>query len=114
MQTPDADDGEEDDDPDGEEEDAPSLHTGALAATAAFRRAMRTQAKASVGNRAVRTLSTNGQIIKWLGDRALTADEISKAGESLLLLDASRHFANPVRRYLKRRRGSLEILLQRS
>src|SRR5581483_5900231 len=51
MQAPDADEGEEDDDPDGEEEDAPSLHTGALAATAAFRRAMRTQAKASVGNR---------------------------------------------------------------
>lgn len=101
IQIPDADDGEEEDDPDGEEEDAPSLHAGGLAATAAFRRAMRTQAKASVSNRAVRSSSTNGQIIKWLGDRALTADEISKAGESLLLLDAARPFANPVRRYLK-------------
>jgi len=101
MQTPDTDEGEEDDDLDGEEEDAASSHTGALAATAAFRRAMRTHAKASVGNRIVRSSSTNGQILKWLGDRALTADEISKAGESLLLMDAARHFASPVRRYLK-------------
>jgi hypothetical protein len=61
---------------------------------------MRGHAKASVGNRTVRTSSTNGQIIKWLGDRVLTADEISQAGESLSLLDAVRPFANPVRRYI--------------
>ncbi len=101
IRIPDADDGDEDEDPDGEEEEAPSQHTGASGATAAFRRAMRAHAKASASNRAVRNSSTNGQIIKWLGDRALTADEISKAGESLLVQDAVRPFANPVRRYLK-------------
>ena len=41
IQMLDADDGDEEDDPDGEEEDALSVHTDALAATAAFRRAMR-------------------------------------------------------------------------
>jgi GTPase SAR1 family protein len=101
IQIPDADDGDEEDDPESEEEDVPSQYTGALAATAAYRRAMRTLAKASSGNRVVRDSSTNGQIIKWLGDRALNADEISKAGDSLLVQDAARHFANPVRRYLK-------------
>jgi hypothetical protein len=100
IQIADAED-DDDDDLDGEEDDAFSLHTGTLAATAAFRRAVRAHAKASTGNRAVRSTSTNGQIIKWLGNRALIADEISRAGESLLIQDAIRHFANPVRRYIK-------------
>lgn len=101
LQIFDADDGDEEEDPDAEEEDVFSLNTGILAATAAFRRAMRAYAKAAAGNHGVRNSSTNGQIIKWLGNRTLTTDEISKAGESLLVQDAVRHFASPVRRYLK-------------
>src|SRR5271170_1300370 len=101
LQISNSDDADDEDDPDGDEEDAPSQYPGALAATAAYRRAVRASAKASVGNRTVRNSSTNAQIIKWLGYPALTADEISKAGESLSVQDAMRYFMNPVRRYLK-------------
>jgi hypothetical protein len=101
IQFADADDSDEEDDPESEEEDTPSPHIGANAATAGFRRATRGQAKSAAGNRTIANSSMNGQIINWLGDRALTPEEISKAGESLLVQDASRHFANPVRRFLK-------------
>jgi hypothetical protein len=101
MQAADVEDADDEDDSDGEEEDTDSPHTGVLAATAAFRRAMRAQAKAAAGNRPPRIPSRNAQIIKWIGDRGLTASELLKAGGSLVLLDAARQFANPVRRYLK-------------
>jgi len=100
IQIPDGDDTEEEDS-EGEEDDEILLNSGALAATAAFRRAMRAQAKAAAGSRPPRQASTNAQIIKWLGDRALTAAELSKAGGGFLLLDAARQFNNPVRRYLR-------------
>jgi hypothetical protein len=100
LQTADLDEGDEEDDSEGEEEDSLSQHTGILAATAAYRRAMRAHARASVGGRPVRRPSANGQIIKWLGDRVLSTEEASNAGGSLLMQDAARQFANPVRRYI--------------
>ncbi len=96
-----ADDGDEEDEVDGEEEDALAQHTGILAATAAYRRAIRAHAKSSVGSRPIRSASANGQVIKWLGDRGLNATEASAAGESLLIQDSARQFANPVRRYIR-------------
>lgn len=101
IQISDTEDDEEEDDLDGEDDDASSLQTSTLAATTAFRRALRAHAKASKSNRAVRRTSTNGQIIKWLGNRGLTADELPRIGASLSIQDATRHFVNPVRRYIK-------------
>jgi hypothetical protein len=101
LQTTDADDGDEEDETEAEEEDSLSQHTSVLAATAAYRRAMRAHARASAGSRPVRGASANGEIIKWLGDRALSAEDASKVGKSLLIQDAARQFANPVRRYIR-------------
>jgi hypothetical protein len=102
IQTPDADDGDEDDDPEAEEEEIFLQQTDVLAATAAYRRAMRAFARASVGGRLARNTSISGQIILWLSDRTLNPEDAAKAGMSLLMQDAARQFANPVRRYLRR------------
>lgn len=101
IQTTDGDESEEDDETEVEEEDALAQHTGILAARAAYRRAMRAHAREAVGSRAVRGTSANAQIVKWLGDRVLSAEDASKSGESLLIQDALRQFANPVRRYIR-------------
>jgi hypothetical protein len=102
IQTSDVDESDEDDDPEAEEEEIPLQHTGILAATAAYRRAMRAYARTSAGGRPARSTSINGQIARWLGDRKLNPEDASKAGASLLIQDAVRQFANPVRRYLRR------------
>jgi hypothetical protein len=101
IQTADIDDSEEEDETEVEEEDTLSQHTGILAARTAYRRAMRAHARETVGNRPIRGTSANGQIVKWLGDRILSVEDASKAGESLLIQDALRQFANPVRRYIR-------------
>jgi hypothetical protein len=101
IQTADVDDSEEEDETEVEEEDALSQHTGILAARTAYRRAMRAHARETAGSRSVRSTSANGQIVKWLGDRVLSVEDASKAGESLLIQDAVRQFANPVRRYIR-------------
>lgn len=101
LRSPDTEDVDEEDESDVEEDDAPLQHAGILAAMATYRRAMRALAKASASGRALRAASRNAQIINWLGERVLSQEETSKAGESFLLQDAVRQFSNPVRRYTR-------------
>src|ERR1035438_9593764 len=62
---------------------------------------MRAHARETAVSRRVRSTSAKGLIVKRCGDRVLSAEGASKAGESLLIQDTVRQFANFVRRYIR-------------
>lgn len=98
----------EDLDADEEEESNPPK-AGKLAAAAAYRSAVRAQARVMAQKKTLGKSSRNGKIIAWLGDRSLTENELLEVGNSLLIQSAARRFVDPVKRYVndipKRYRG---------
>lgn len=91
---------EETDDDADEEEEFSSSRAGRAAAVAAFRRAIRSLARARARRRLVPRTTTSGRLIAWLGDRTLGDQELPALGENLIIQSALRAFANPVRRYV--------------
>ena len=102
VDAPDEDDesGEEEDDDD----DAMSTRKGTplTAARDSYRRAVRTQARATALGQPLRAESRNGRVAKWIGDRALQATERVQVGQSLVGQTAARRFLRLVRRYVDR------------
>lgn len=96
--------GETGDDPDeqeGDEEEEIGLpKTGRRAADAAYRRAVRAQARALAARRNLGKTTLNAKIIEWLGDRTLLDSEQLLVGQSLYVQSAARRFVIPVRRYI--------------
>jgi hypothetical protein len=96
--------GETSDDPDeqeGDDEEEVGLpRTGRRAADLAFRRALRTHARAQASRRGLGKATRNGKVIEWLGDRRLSDAESLVVGESLLVQSSARRFVVPVRRYI--------------
>ena len=90
------DDEEEDDD--DEEEGTPRI--GRRGAELAFRRALRSQARAVASGRTIRRGATTAKIIDWIGDRGLEAGEQMKVGKSVLLRARVRTFVNPPKLYV--------------
>ena len=86
-------DGDEDD-----EETAP--RTGRRGAEDAYRRALRTQARAEASGRPLRKGTRTERIVEWVGDRGLEQAERMKVGMSVLLRARVRPFVSPVRTYM--------------
>jgi len=88
---------------DEEEDDGEDSYEGSQtrlrSAVGAFRRAMRTQARAAVTGRILRSGATASSIINWIGDRGLDEEKQIKVGQSDVLLTLVRTFANPARLY---------------
>ena len=87
----------EEDDEDGEV----ASRTGRRGADLAFRRALRTQARAVASGRTPFAGSTTARVINWLGDRGLDAEDQLKVGKSVLLRARVRTFVNPVKLYFE-------------
>lgn len=92
----------EDPDADDEDEEEVPVAKGALTeAFAAYTRAVRAQARASVQKRSIGRRTPNGRILEWLGDRGLDEAQRQSIGQSVLVLAALRGFANPLRLYIE-------------
>ena len=89
----------EEDDEDDADDDERAPRTGRRGAEVAYRRAVRTQARAMGSGRSLRKGTTTEKIIGWIGDRGLTADERMKVGKNVLLRASLRSFVNPVKLY---------------
>ena len=89
----------EDDEEDAEDDDERLPRTGRRGAEAAFRRALRTHARAVASGKSLKETSATGRLIKWLGDRGLTSEEQIKVGRAVTLRARLRLFLNPVKLY---------------
>ena len=93
-------DDDEGDDDDDEEEASPQ--TSRRVAQAAFQRAVRAQARAETSGTSLRKGTIAERVVRWIGDRGLTAPERVEVGENALVRRRARSFANPVRSYIDR------------
>jgi hypothetical protein len=91
---------EETDEEADDDEEVGAPRTGRVAAVAAYRRAVRSLARARARKRTVSKTTIAGRLVEWLGDRALTDQELPALGANLIVQSALRAFANPVRRYV--------------
>ena len=91
---------EEEDDEDDEDEEEGKPRPGRRGAEIAFRRAVRTQARATAIGRTLRKGTIAEGIIEWIGDRGFDADERMKMGRSVLVRARVRSFVNPVKFYM--------------
>ncbi|MXY89398.1 MAG: DNA helicase UvrD [Gammaproteobacteria bacterium] len=91
--------GDEDESEDDDEEEEETPQTRRRSAALAFRRALRTQARAAVRGRKLKSDTTTARIINWIGDRGLDEDKQVKVGKSVVLLSLVRTFVNPARLY---------------
>ena len=94
-------DSDEDDEGDSDEDDEETApRTGRRGAEVAYRRALRTQARATASGRSLRKGTRTERIAEWIGDRGLEQAERMKVGMSVLLRARVRPFVNPVRTYM--------------
>jgi hypothetical protein len=68
----------------------------------AYKRAVRSQARAAATGRKPSARSRNGQVLGWLGPNALAEAQAKEIGSSILLMDALSRFANPIDHYVSR------------
>ena len=99
QQTPEA-ESDELDDQDGDDDEAVVARTGVEKAVAAYKQAVRAQARAFVSKRSVGKNTRNGKVIEWLGDRGLGEADRTEVGASLLVQASARRFVNPVKRFV--------------
>lgn len=85
---------------DEDEEESSARKGGREQAFEAYGRVAKAQARAAVSKRPIGRRTRTGQILGWLGERSLSAQDRKELGEHLLVLGALRRFSNPVRRYL--------------
>ncbi len=91
---------EEDGDEDDEDDEETTPRTGRRGAEIAYRRAVRTQARAESSGRPLRKGTRARRIVEWIGDRGLKQAERMKVGKSVLLRTRGRFFVNPVKAYM--------------
>ena len=88
------------DDQDGDDDEAVVARTGVEKAVAAYKQAVRAQARAFVSKRSIGKNTRNGKVIEWLGDRGLGEADRTEVGASLLVQASARRFVNPVKRFV--------------
>lgn len=88
------------DDQDGDDDEAVVARTGVEKAVAAYKQAVRAQARAFVSKRSIGKNTRNGKVIEWLGDRGLGEADRAEVGASLLVQASARRFVNPVKRFV--------------
>jgi len=88
------------DDQDGDDDEAIVARTGVEKAVAAYKQAVRAQARAFVSKRSIGKNTRNGKVIEWLGDRGLGEADRAEVGASLLVQASARRFVNPVKRFV--------------
>lgn len=88
------------DDQDGDDDEAVVARTGVEKAVAAYKQAVRAQARALVNKRSIGKNTRNGKVIEWLGDRGLGETDRAEVGASLLVQASARRFVNPVKRFV--------------
>ena len=92
--------GEIQEEDDEEEEESPQ--TRRKSAEVAFRRALRTQARATVRGRMPKSDTATARIIDWIGGRGLDDEKQIEVGKGVILLASVRTFVNPARLYFNR------------
>ena len=90
---------DESDEDEDDEEEGETPRTGRRGAQAAYRRALRAQARAMASGRGLRSTSSAARIIDWLGDRGLAAEEQMAVGRRILVHAKVRTFVNPAKLY---------------
>ena len=98
QQSPDSESDE--DDQDGDDDEVIIARTGVEKAVAAYKQAVRAQARAFVNKRSIGKNTRNGKVIEWLGDRGLSEADRAEVGASLLIQASARRFVNPVKRFV--------------
>jgi DNA polymerase III delta prime subunit len=88
------------DDQDGDDDESAVARTGVEKAVAAYKQAVRAQARAFVSKRSIGKNTRNGKVIEWLGDRSLGEADRTAVGASLLVQASARRFVNPVKRFV--------------
>jgi len=99
QQTPES-ESDELDEQDGDDDEAVVARTGIEKAVAAYKQAVRAQARAFVSKRSIGKNTRNGKVIEWLGDRGLGEADRTEVGASLLVQASARRFVNPVKRFV--------------
>lgn len=99
QQSPEA-ESDELDDQDGDDDEAVVARTGVEKAVAAYKQAVRAQARAFVSKRSIGKNTRNGKVVEWLGDRGLGEADRTEVGASLLVQASARRFVNPVKRFV--------------
>jgi hypothetical protein len=89
------------DDQDGEDDEVAITRTSVEKTVAAYKQAVRAQARAFVNKRNIGKNTRNGKIIEWLGARGLSEKDCAEVGSSLLTQASARRFVNPVKRFVE-------------
>lgn len=92
------DDQDEQDGDDEEDLQPPKGRTATV--VAAYKRNIRSQARAKFSKKSIGKNSRSGKIAEWIKDRTPSEEELVNIGESLHLQFALRKFNKPVRRYI--------------
>ena len=94
---------EDPDDQDVEDdEEIRVLKPGREAAFDAYTKAARAHARATVSGRSLGRQSRHARIIEWMGNRALSGNDLRMVGASVQVQTSARQFVNPLSRYLNR------------
>jgi hypothetical protein len=94
-------DADEDEAGEAEDEDEREVgHTPKAKAINRYKAALRAHAKALASKRALEKSSQVAKLIDWIGERSLSAAELTEVGKGLLTQASARPFTNPLQRYI--------------
>lgn len=91
---------EEEEEETEDEEDTVEVKTGRAAAAQAYQRSLRALARARAMGKSLKKGRRSSNIVEWLGDRGLTAQNLAAVGRSLVQQSRVRRLLNPVRSFI--------------